>query len=157
MTTIMSNEVTGETFAFGPRDAEVLAFDWTLDVGSASPRHVHPDQQERFAVTAGVLEIEQDGEVLTLSAGDEHLVPAGVGHRVRSVGEEPVRARVEVRPALGLQGFFEELAALGAGGSMPRNPLRIAPVFADHQQDIRLAGVPAGMQRALLAPFRTRR
>ena len=50
--------------------------------------HVHPDSDDFFLVLAGQLEIDlEDGSMVSLCPGQLHVVPRGVQHRPRAIGE----------------------------------------------------------------------
>jgi mannose-6-phosphate isomerase-like protein (cupin superfamily) len=50
--------------------------------------HVHPDSDDFFLVLAGALEIDlEDGSMVSLSPGQLYVVPRGVQHRPRAIGE----------------------------------------------------------------------
>lgn len=50
--------------------------------------HVHDDTDDFFLVLAGTLEIDlEDGTMVTLTPGQLYIVPQGVRHRPRAVGE----------------------------------------------------------------------
>jgi mannose-6-phosphate isomerase-like protein (cupin superfamily) len=50
--------------------------------------HVHETTDDFFLVLAGTLEIDlDDGTMVTLAPGQLHIVPKGVRHRPRAVGE----------------------------------------------------------------------
>ena len=50
--------------------------------------HVHEDTDDFFLVLAGTLEIDlEDGTMVTLTPGQLYIVPQGVRHRPRAVGE----------------------------------------------------------------------
>lgn len=50
--------------------------------------HVHDSTDDFFLVLAGTLEIDlDDGTMVTLAPGQLHIVPKGVRHRPRAVGE----------------------------------------------------------------------
>jgi mannose-6-phosphate isomerase-like protein (cupin superfamily) len=50
--------------------------------------HVHPDSDDFFLVLAGALEIDlEDGAMVTLTPGQLYVVPRGVRHRPRAIGE----------------------------------------------------------------------
>ena len=50
--------------------------------------HVHPDADDFFLVLAGTLEIDlEDGAMVTLAPGQLYVVPRGVRHRPRAIGE----------------------------------------------------------------------
>ncbi|WP_332875839.1 cupin domain-containing protein [Massilia sp. S19_KUP03_FR1] len=50
--------------------------------------HVHPESDDFFLVLAGALEIDlEDGAMVTLAPGQLYVVPRGVRHRPRAIGE----------------------------------------------------------------------
>lgn len=50
--------------------------------------HVHDSSDDFFLVLEGTLEIDlDDGTTVTLAPGQLHIVPKGVRHRPRAVGE----------------------------------------------------------------------
>ena len=50
--------------------------------------HVHPDTDDFFLVLAGQLDIDIDnGATVTLGPGQLYVVPRGVRHRPRAIGE----------------------------------------------------------------------
>lgn len=56
--------------------------------GEEVPWHAHDNEDELFYIVAGELLMEIEGqESFTMKAGDLHIVPKGVRHRVSSVEE----------------------------------------------------------------------
>jgi len=50
--------------------------------------HVHPASDDFFLVLSGQLEIDlEDGSMVSLLPGQLHIVPRGVQHRPRAIGE----------------------------------------------------------------------
>jgi len=50
--------------------------------------HVHPASDDFFLLLAGALEIDlDDGATVTLAPGQLYVVPRGVRHRPRAIGE----------------------------------------------------------------------
>lgn len=50
--------------------------------------HVHPDSDDFFLVLAGALEIDlDDGAMVSLAPGQLYVVPRGVRHRPRAIGD----------------------------------------------------------------------
>lgn len=50
--------------------------------GDKVPLHVHENEDELFFVVEGVLDVEDEGEMTTLHAGEFCIVPRGREHRV---------------------------------------------------------------------------
>jgi hypothetical protein len=89
------------------------------------------------------------------------VAPAGVKHAFRNIGQEEAHLKVEVDPALDLQDFLEEAAALARAGlytrrGMPTRP-RALPELADlmmrYADTTVMSFPPWPIQRFLLAPF----
>jgi len=58
-----------------------------IEVGAANPRHAHDGCEEALYLMAGELEHSVGPEMVTLRAGDTLVVPAGLMHNARSVGD----------------------------------------------------------------------
>ena len=56
------------------------------------------------------------GEARVLSQGDEVTIPIGVAHRWWNAGEDELRVRMELRPALDTETFFETFFGLARDG-----------------------------------------
>jgi quercetin dioxygenase-like cupin family protein len=50
--------------------------------GDKCPWHTHANEDEMFYVLEGTLDIQEEGAVLTLRAGEFYIVPRGRKHRV---------------------------------------------------------------------------
>jgi len=116
--------------------------------------HLHPEQDERFEVTAGELSVEVDGVTRVAGPGEAIDVPRGAVHRMWNSGETKTRARWQVRPALDSEGFFryvDELRASGRSGpgGMP-TPLGGALVMSAFAREVRVP-VPLGLDRPMFA------
>jgi mannose-6-phosphate isomerase-like protein (cupin superfamily) len=83
-----------------------------LPHGRPPPRHLHPAQDERFTVLAGVLHVELDGRSHDLAVDDELIVPRGHGHRMWNRGAELAVVRWRTTPALDTHEWFRGLATL---------------------------------------------
>ncbi len=62
----------------------------TLAPGSSIGFHRHEQEAEVFVVIRGEAEIDDNGTVTRVAAGDTILTGFGAGHGVRSVGSEPL-------------------------------------------------------------------
>ena len=94
-------------------DSDVFEVEATyLPHGSAPPRHIHPDQDERFAILDGVLHVELGGQTRDLAAGDELTIPRRRVHRIWNPGGQPARVRWRTTPALTTEQWFRGLADL---------------------------------------------
>jgi hypothetical protein len=89
------------------------------------------------------------------------VAPAGTKHAFRNIGQEQAHLKVEVEPALELQGFLEEAAALARAGlytrrGMPTRPraiVELADLIVRYADTTVMSFPPRPVQRMLLAPF----
>jgi mannose-6-phosphate isomerase-like protein (cupin superfamily) len=63
----------------------------TIATGEATVRHHHRIAEEIYYLIEGTGEMEIDGEVTAVGAGDAILIPPGAWHRIRATGDGPVR------------------------------------------------------------------
>jgi quercetin dioxygenase-like cupin family protein len=161
--TTLENPVTGERFTFtdtaASTDGELLAFDFALRPGGKVPvPHVHPIQTERFEVVAGEVRFRLGLRTFVAQAGDVVEAPPGVAHGFANAGEGEARMRVEVRPALAMEGMFAAVIALAEAGKLtrgglPRNPLTLAALARRYDHEAHAPLLSVGVQRLLLAPL----
>lgn len=138
---------------------ELLQVDW---IGSpdwtTGPEHIHPRQEERFEVLAGRLGLTTDGVQRVHGPGEVVVVDAGVPHAAWNAGGADVHVLVDFRPALRTETAFETLAGLARDGKtvgpgVPRNPLRLALVLREFEDEIQFVRPPAALQRLILGPL----
>jgi mannose-6-phosphate isomerase-like protein (cupin superfamily) len=157
---VIENPVTGERIVFHETSREtngeaVLFETFVQPHGFVAAAHVHPKQEERFEVVSGTLGLKIGGEEIVAGPGETLTVPAGTPHRFWNAGDDEVRFRCEVRPALQFERLLETMFALAAEGKtnkkgMP-NPLRLAVIARAHFDVVRLPFPPALVQRIGLA------
>ena len=156
----IENPVTGERIVFHQTSretgGEAVVFETFVQPdGFVAAAHVHPKQEERFAVVSGRLGLNVAGEEIVAGPGETLTIPAGTPHRFWSAGEDEVRFRCEVRPALQFEQLLETMFALAAAGKTNRkglpNPLRLAVIARAHFDVVRLPFPPALVQRIGLA------
>jgi quercetin dioxygenase-like cupin family protein len=136
---ILENPVSGERFVFrrtaADTDGELLEFDLHLAPDGRVPRrHVHPYQDQRFEVLNGAMRFEQDGDTFVARPGETVLIPAGASHTFENSGDREAVVRVQVRPALKMEEFFETLAGLTENGTL--GTLDRALVAREYQDEI---------------------
>jgi quercetin dioxygenase-like cupin family protein len=137
----IENPINGERITWvetaGSTSGELLAFDLQLRPGAAvAAEHRHVKQEERFTVRSGKIGLEIEGEVRELLPGDDEVsVAAGVPHRWWNRGENEALVRVELRPALDTETFFESFFGLARDGKTNDKGipglLQIAVAFRD--------------------------
>jgi mannose-6-phosphate isomerase-like protein (cupin superfamily) len=155
------NPVTGHRIVFRKTardtDGELLQMDWIGGSGwRAGPVHVHSFQEERFEVLSGTLGSHVAGVERAHGPADGPVVvPAGVEHTVWNAGDGEVHALVDFRPAsIRTETMLETVFGLAQDGKLartgiPRNPLRLALIVHDYEDQIYLARPPLAMQRVL--------
>jgi quercetin dioxygenase-like cupin family protein len=143
------------------REGDVLRAEvWTAPGGDV-PAHYHPAQTERFDVIHGEVVFRVGRKRQHAGPGDRVIAEPRVVHAFKNRGTAAALVRVEVEPALRLQDFLEEAAALARQGKytqhgIPRGP-RAATELADLMQryadETVMAFPPRPLQRLLLAPL----
>lgn len=157
---VVENPVTGERIVFHETSrqtgGEAVVFETFVQPdGFVAAAHVHPKQEERFAVVSGTLGLEVGGEETVAGPGETLTIPAGTPHRFWNAGDDEVRFRCEVRPALQFEQLIETMFGLAADGKTNRkgmpNPLRLAVIARAHFDVVRLPFPPAFVQQLGLA------
>jgi quercetin dioxygenase-like cupin family protein len=134
---------------------ELLQVDWIGEPGwTTGPDHVHPRQEERFEVLSGRLGLRVGGVERVHSAGDVVVAPAGAPHAAWNAGDGEVHVLVDFRPALRTEIAFETLAGLARdgktnGAGAPRNPLLLALVLREFEDEIYFVRPPLAIQRVI--------
>ena len=80
--------------------------------------HVHPRQEETYAVQEGSMEVLIGREWSVLDAGQAATVPAGIPHAFRNRSDVTVRFLNEHRPALRFEEYFRSVYALATTGKL---------------------------------------
>lgn len=159
---VIEHPVTGERVVWHSVAADTGGDRLELELfaqpgGFVAAAHVHPNQEERFEVVAGKLAMVVDGEERTLGPGDVAVVPPGRPHAWWNAGPVEVRIKGEIRPALRTEHFFETFFGLGRDGKTNRrglpNPLQLAVLMREYEDEMRLAKPAFVIQRMLFAPL----
>jgi mannose-6-phosphate isomerase-like protein (cupin superfamily) len=109
---VIENERTGERVEIVVETPELLRMDvsWTKP-GARALRHMHPGMEERWEVLDGRAAFEVDGVCVEAGAGSSVVAPQGRPHLAWNPTDEPVRLRIEMRPALRWADFVRRLFA----------------------------------------------
>jgi quercetin dioxygenase-like cupin family protein len=159
---VLEHPVTGERIVWRQvaRDSGGRLLQGDLFVqpgGFVAAEHVHPNQEERFEVIAGTLRLRVDGEERLLGPGDVGVVPAGRRHAWWNVGADEVHVVGDFRPALRTEDFFETMFGLASEGKTNRkglpNPLQLAVLMREYEDELRLARPSPGLQKVLFGPL----
>ena len=159
---ILQNPVSGERIEFIRTAADtggrLLEIELELSADGHVPgAHVHPEQEERFHVLEGEMTFRLGARKIVAGPGETVVVPAGRVHRFANKGGAPVRARVEIEPALDMEQLFETTAELAHEGNVTRKgmprPLHLALFVRRYRREVRAPFPPAPLVRALMAPL----
>ena len=87
--------------------------------------------------------------------GDVIVAPAGSPHAAWNAGHDEVHVLVDFRPALRTETAFETLAGLARDGKTnragaPKNPLRLALILREFEEEIYFVRPPLAVQRVIL-------
>jgi quercetin dioxygenase-like cupin family protein len=156
----IEDPVRRQRIAFSSEGDVLKAEVWTAPGGDV-PLHYHPAQTERFEVVSGEVEFRIGKTKRRARPGERLVAEPRVVHAFRNVGGTEALVRIEAEPALRLQAFLEEAAALARAGKysqrgVPRG-LRAAAELADLMEryaDVTvMASPPRAVQRLLLEPL----
>lgn len=154
----IANPATGELVEFvqtrATTDGELLELELTLAphgrVGGVP--HQHP-ATETIDVLDGTLSCRLRRQRRDVGPGERLVIPERQGHYLFNDTDEPVRARVQARPALDFETFFETVFALAhrrqyrAFRGLPA-PLHGA--LLSRTYDVYAPGIPIPVQRVAL-------
>jgi cupin domain len=106
---------------------------------------------------SGRMRFSLGGNTTLVNPGESVVVPKGQAHWFGNPGPEPSLARVEVRPALRTQEFFEANEAIARSGHffgtrLPRLS-DLAAVLLEYEREVSVPNLPAALVRRILAPF----
>jgi quercetin dioxygenase-like cupin family protein len=159
---VLNHPVTGERVIWrqvaADTDGRLLQGDLYAEPGGfVAAAHVHPRQEERFEVVSGTLRLRIGDDERVLTVGDVAVIPAGLPHVWWNDGEDDVHVLGEFRPALRTEVFFETFFGLAADGKTNQkglpNPLRLAVMMREYEDEVRLARPSVRVQRALFGPL----
>lgn len=118
MSELVEDPVFNYRIRFHPPEGEVLRMDVYVDPGGGvGIAHYHPAIEERFEVKEGEATFIADGDEILARPGDPPVVVApGVRHTFRNSGEREAHIVCEAEPAMDLQDFLTEAAAMARAG-----------------------------------------
>jgi quercetin dioxygenase-like cupin family protein len=112
----VTNPATGERVTFVRTAVDTggelleLELTWPQE-GQRAAEHVHPEMEERYEVLSGTAAFRIAGEEQTAGPGDVVTVPPNTAHLAWNPTPNPVKLKVEFRPALRWEEFVERLFA----------------------------------------------
>jgi quercetin dioxygenase-like cupin family protein len=165
MSELIEDPVFNYRLRFHPVKGAVLKMDVFVDPGGGvSIPHFHPSLEERFEVARGRATFTADGEKIEAGAGETVVVAPGVRHSFRNTGDEEAHIVCEAEPAMDLQAFLTQAAAMARAGKYTKRGLPTGPgafleaaEFTDRFRDTVVITArtlpPPALQPALLGPL----
>jgi quercetin dioxygenase-like cupin family protein len=110
---------------FHPQEGDLLRMDvYVGPGGGVSIPHYHPAIEERFTVVEGEVTFTADRKPVVARAGDDTVVVRpGVRHSFKNTGTTEAQIVCEAEPAMELQAFLTEAAAMASAGKYTRHGL----------------------------------
>jgi quercetin dioxygenase-like cupin family protein len=102
------------------RQGDILIGDVEMAPGGGIGKHFHPKQEERWTVVEGNMRFKLGRRKQIVTDGGEVVVPANVRHSLKNIGDSTARLRFEADPALELEPFLEQAAAMNRAGSVTK-------------------------------------
>ncbi len=145
-----------ESVAIKRSTPDLLEVEATYEPASKSPpKHLHPSQDERFEVLAGVVRARIGDREHTLRPGEVIEIPRNTVHQMWNPGGEPARVLWQTRPGGRTARWFTAIDALHREGRVGRNrmpgPMAFAVLLTEYRDVFRLAARPAPLVRSGLA------
>ena len=118
------------------------------------PRHIHPLQDEDFAVIEGRLELSADGKKIVLEQGQNFNVPANTAHTFFNPCDTEIKFSAIYKPALNIDYFLVQSFDLLNKLSNPKKPSLQTIIDFDYiLNQIPGQFAPAGLPRFMLTIF----
>ena len=93
-------------------------FEDIVGPGLGPGRHIHHQQDETFLFLEGTFDVEIDGHVYHMSAGDTAFIPKEAVHAWKNVGNGQGRLRYIFSPALNIEQMFRDIHEANELGGM---------------------------------------
>lgn len=115
-------------------DAELGVFRWSIDERRSGPDpHFHRTVSESFYVLTGQVRIFEGRTWVDCFPGDFVHAPPGAAHGFRNESGAPAEMLILFAPGAPREGYFEELAEIGASGRR-LDDAEWAELYARHDQ-----------------------
>ena len=90
----------------------------TQPAGTATPIHIHTEEDEAFYLLDGAMTYSADGQLYRLSAGSFIFLPRGLPHGFRVTGSGPVRFLAVTLPGA-LMSLYDEVGRAAGQHELP--------------------------------------
>jgi quercetin dioxygenase-like cupin family protein len=152
----ITNKITGETITWletaATSQGEQLRFNFAVRPKGMLPvRHLHPRQEETFAMKAGTLKVEVNGQIHHLQAGERLNIPQGAPHQWWNEGDEAAELTVTFTPALNTETFLEQFFGLCNSGKSRADgtPHFLQLMALVNEYELYVAGPPLPIQKVM--------
>jgi quercetin dioxygenase-like cupin family protein len=161
MNAYVEDPVLRQRYRFS-REGDVLIVDIRVEPGAGVPLHFHPSLTETWEVVEGEFLFRAGRKKQRAEPGSEPLVVAPrVRHSFENVGSGVGHVRATVDPAMEMEQFLTDAAALAKAGrftpsGMPRGMrgmLELADFVMRYRDSAMLTFPPPFLQRALFPPL----
>lgn len=98
-------------------------FEDIVDPGISVNQHIHHKQDETFFFLEGEFEIEVDGQLFHVKAGDTASVPMGAVHAWKNISDKLGRLRYIFIPALNIDQMFLDVQNAKQNGGLSEDVL----------------------------------
>jgi quercetin dioxygenase-like cupin family protein len=141
----------------GETDGELFEVEFLVEPGAwTAPDHIHLRQEERFEVISGSLRLRVNGREELLAPGSTRVLAPRTAHNLRNHGPGQVRFRLQLRPAMRIEGYLRDSWRAANAGSKRRwgapSLLEIAVIQREYPDEFfYLARLPVALQKFLFA------
>jgi len=145
-----------ESVAIKRSTPELLEVEATYAPASKPPpKHLHPRQDERFEVLAGMVQVRVADREYALHAGEVVEIPRSTAHQMWNPSGELARVLWQTRPGGRTEQWFTAIDALHregrVGGDGMPGPLAFGVLLTEYRDVFRLAMRPEPLVRGGLA------
>jgi mannose-6-phosphate isomerase-like protein (cupin superfamily) len=109
-------------------------FEDSVNPGLGPGRHVHHKQDETFLFLEGTFDVEIDGALYHMHAGDTAFIPMGAAHAWKNVGNSVGRLIYIFSPALNIEDMFRDLNEVQMNGGMTEDIMKELAVKYPEQE-----------------------
>jgi mannose-6-phosphate isomerase-like protein (cupin superfamily) len=113
-------------------EGAMAVFENVAHAKGGPPMHIHPNQDEIFAIIEGEYLFQVGEEQFEVKAGDTLFAPRAVPHAFTRVGDKPGKLMITYQPAGKMEEFYKKLKTFG---QMPK-PEEFARIFEEHEMKI---------------------
>lgn len=114
-------------------DGGIAVFEDIVQPGIGPGRHIHHGQDETFIFLEGSFDVEVDGKMYHMSAGDVAFVPRETVHAFKNVGQTIGRIRYMFTPALKMEAMFRAFHKTDQTEEL--DEAKMAIIAAEHGQE----------------------